>query len=182
MLSRRTWCSTLLFDRRWYGFQLGGRYSAWRGSFYHWHGGRCCHFDCRLGWNTTWYRWRKACLLLPVIRNIYWLDGGKRRACGRNHNANIIDRQRVLWLVQPLLEHVCILVAAWPVRSQARNNIAYVFALLFVMFDVEAVFIFPWATRLEAYGTFGLIEMGIFVFILLLGLVYAWRKGVLKWV
>ena len=64
-------------------------------------------------------------------------------------------------------------------QSQIRY---YVFALLFVMFDVEAVFIFPWATRLEEYGTFGLIEMGIFVFILLLGLVYAWRKGVLKWV
>ena len=65
--------------------------------------------------------------------------------------------------------------------SQA-NIRYYVFALLFVMFDVEAVFIFPWATRLEAYGTFGLIEMAIFIFILLLGLLYAWRKGVLKWV
>jgi NADH-quinone oxidoreductase subunit A len=58
----------------------------------------------------------------------------------------------------------------------------YVFALLFVMFDVEAVFIFPWATRLEAYELFGLIEMAIFVYILLLGLVYAWRKGMLRWV
>jgi NADH-quinone oxidoreductase subunit A len=57
----------------------------------------------------------------------------------------------------------------------------YVFALLFVLFDVEAVFIFPWATQVEAYGVFGLVEMGIFVLILLLGLVYAWRKGVLKW-
>ena|SRR5690349_15498771 len=63
-------------------------------------------------------------------------------------------------------------------QSQVRY---YVFALLFVMFDVEAVFIFPWATRVEAYGVFGLVEMGVFVFILLLGLVYAWRKGVLKW-
>jgi len=58
----------------------------------------------------------------------------------------------------------------------------YIFALLFVVFDVEAVFIFPWATQLERYGTFGLVEMGVFVFVLLLGLVYAWRKGVLKWV
>jgi NADH-quinone oxidoreductase subunit A len=49
-------------------------------------------------------------------------------------------------------------------------------------FDVEAVFIFPWATQLERYGMFGLVEMGIFVFVLLLGLVYAWRKGVLRWV
>jgi NADH-quinone oxidoreductase subunit A len=63
-------------------------------------------------------------------------------------------------------------------QSQVRY---YIFALLFVMFDVEAVFIFPWATRLEAFGTFGLVEMFLFIFILLLGLVYAWRKGVLKW-
>ena len=58
----------------------------------------------------------------------------------------------------------------------------YIFALLFVVFDVEAVFIFPWATQLERYAGFGLVEMGIFVFVLLLGLVYAWRKGVLRWV
>ena len=64
-------------------------------------------------------------------------------------------------------------------QSQIRY---YIFALLFVMFDVEAVFIFPWATRLEAYGLFGLIEMFIFIFVLFLGLVSAWRKGVLRWV
>lgn len=65
--------------------------------------------------------------------------------------------------------------------SQA-NIRYYVFALLFVLFDVEAVFIFPWAARLEAYGNFGLVEMAIFIFILLLGLLYAWRKGLLRWV
>ena len=64
-------------------------------------------------------------------------------------------------------------------QSQVRY---YIFALLFVVFDVEAVFIFPWATQLERYAGFGLVEMGIFVFVLLLGLVYAWRKGVLRWV
>jgi NADH-quinone oxidoreductase subunit A len=64
-------------------------------------------------------------------------------------------------------------------QSQVRY---YIFALLFVIFDVEAVFIFPWATQLERYGMFGLVEMGIFVFVLLLGLVYAWRKRVLRWV
>lgn len=64
-------------------------------------------------------------------------------------------------------------------QSQIRY---YIFALLFVMFDVEAVFIFPWATRLEEYGYFGLVEMVIFIFILALGLAYAWRKGVLRWV
>ena len=49
--------------------------------------------------------------------------------------------------------------AGWS-QSQVRY---YIFALLFVMFDVEAVFIFPWATRLEAYGTFGLVEMVVFI-------------------
>ena len=64
-------------------------------------------------------------------------------------------------------------------QSQIRY---YIFALLFVMFDVEAVFIFPWAVKLEALGTFGLVEMLVFIFILALGLVYAWRKRVLRWV
>ena len=64
-------------------------------------------------------------------------------------------------------------------QSQIRY---YVFALLFVIFDVEAVFIFPWATQLERYAGFGLVEMGVFVAILVLGLVYAWRKRVLRWV
>ena len=64
-------------------------------------------------------------------------------------------------------------------QSQIRY---YIFALLFVMFDVEAVFIFPWAVQLETLGVFGLVEMLIFVVILALGIVYAWRKGVLRWV
>ena len=64
-------------------------------------------------------------------------------------------------------------------QSQIRY---YIFALLFVMFDVEVVFIFPWAVRLEDLGTFGLVEMAIFIVILALGLVYAWRKQVLRWV
>lgn len=64
--------------------------------------------------------------------------------------------------------------------SQA-NIRYYVFALMFVLFDVEAVFIFPWAARLEVYGMFGLIEMAIFIAILALGLFYAWRKRLLRW-
>ena len=64
-------------------------------------------------------------------------------------------------------------------QSQVRY---YVFAVLFVLFDVEAVFIFPWAVQLEVYGLFGLIEMLVFIVILILGLFYAWRKGVLRWV
>ena len=56
-------------------------------------------------------------------------------------------------------------------QSQIRY---YIFALLFVMFDVEAVFIFPWAVRLDSLAVFGLVEMVVFIVILALGLVYAW--------
>jgi NADH-quinone oxidoreductase subunit A len=69
-----------------------------------------------------------------------------------------------------------------PVGGWGQSNVRYyVYALLFVMFDVEAVFVFPWAVRLESLGVFGLIEMAIFIVLLALGLVYAWRKGVLRW-
>ena len=69
-----------------------------------------------------------------------------------------------------------------PVAGFGQSNVRYyVYALLFVMFDVEAVFIFPWAVRLESFGVFGLVEMTAFIVILALGLVYAWRKGVLRW-
>ena len=58
----------------------------------------------------------------------------------------------------------------------------YVFALLFLIFDVEIAFLYPWATVFRELGITSLIEMLVFIFILLLGLVYAWKKGVLKWV
>ena len=57
----------------------------------------------------------------------------------------------------------------------------YIYGLLFLIFDVEAVFIFPWAIQLESLGAFALVEMVIFITILLAGLVYAVRKGVLEW-
>ena len=58
----------------------------------------------------------------------------------------------------------------------------YVFALLFVVFDVEAVFLFPWAVIIRRLGMYGLIQMAVFVGMLTLGLAYAWRKGALEWV
>jgi len=68
--------------------------------------------------------------------------------------------------------------AGWS-QSQIRY---YVFALLFVIFDVEAVFIFPWAAAVEPYGAFGLIVMLAFIVLLLDGLLYAWKRGLLRWV
>jgi NADH-quinone oxidoreductase subunit A len=69
-----------------------------------------------------------------------------------------------------------------PVTLFGQSNVRYyIYALLFVIFDVEAVFVFPWAVDLENLGTFGLVEMVVFIVVLALGLAYAWRKGVLKW-
>ncbi|RKX27736.1 MAG: NADH-quinone oxidoreductase subunit A [Candidatus Zixiibacteriota bacterium] len=62
------------------------------------------------------------------------------------------------------------------------NNRFYIFALIFVVFDVEVIFLFPWAVAFGQLGLFALIEMIIFIVILLFGLFYAWRKGVLTWV
>ena len=58
----------------------------------------------------------------------------------------------------------------------------YIFAFLFVIFDVEAVFLFPWAVNFRSLGIAGLVEVFIFIGILILGLAYAWKKGILKWV
>jgi len=58
----------------------------------------------------------------------------------------------------------------------------YIYALVFVIFDVETVFLYPWAVAYNRLGLFALVEMGIFVAILVGGLIYAWRKGVLEWV
>ena len=57
----------------------------------------------------------------------------------------------------------------------------YLFALLFLIFDVEAAFLYPWAVVLRVIGFPGLIEVGVFLMILILGLVYAWKKGALEW-
>jgi len=57
----------------------------------------------------------------------------------------------------------------------------YIYALLFVVFDVETVFLYPWAVAYKQLGLFALAEMFIFIGILVLGLTYAWRKGVLQW-
>ena len=57
----------------------------------------------------------------------------------------------------------------------------YLYALIFVIFDVETVFLFPWAVSYGVLGWFALVEMFIFVGVLVLGLAYAWRKGALEW-
>lgn len=57
----------------------------------------------------------------------------------------------------------------------------YLVAVLFVLFDLEAVFIYPWAVSLRSLGTAALVEMFVFIAILLVGYIYAWKKGVFEW-
>lgn len=71
-----------------------------------------------------------------------------------------------------------------PLFHDARTNIPmryYTVAMLFVIFDIETVFIFPWAVVFNQLGLFGLIEMLLFIGILLVGYFYAWKKGALEW-
>ena len=57
----------------------------------------------------------------------------------------------------------------------------YLFAILFLMFEVETVFLFPWAVMVQSMGPDSLLSVAFFLFILILGLAYAWRKGALEW-
>ena len=57
----------------------------------------------------------------------------------------------------------------------------YIIAMLFVIFDIEIVFMFPWAVVFKKLGMLGLVEMGVFIAILVVGFWYAWKKGALEW-
>ena len=57
----------------------------------------------------------------------------------------------------------------------------YLVAMLFILFDIEAVFLYPWSILFKRLGVFGLIEMGVFIAILLVGYIYIWKKGALEW-
>jgi NADH-quinone oxidoreductase subunit A len=58
----------------------------------------------------------------------------------------------------------------------------YIVAILFVIFDVETIFLFPWAVQYKALGLFGFVEMMIFLAILIVGYVWIWKKGALEWI
>ena len=67
--------------------------------------------------------------------------------------------------------------------SRQRYTIRfYIVAILFVVFDVETIFLFPWAVQFKALHVFGLIEMMIFLAILIVGYIWIWKKGALEWV
>ena len=68
--------------------------------------------------------------------------------------------------------------------GEARKRFSvrfYIIAMLFIVFDIEAVFLYPWAVIFRELKVFGLVEMGVFIAILLVGFVYVWKKGALEW-
>lgn len=71
-----------------------------------------------------------------------------------------------------------------PTRGQSWMQFKvgyYLFAILFLMFDVETVFLFPWAAVVQNLGVYGLVSIFFFIVVLILGLAYAWKKGALEW-
>ena len=71
-----------------------------------------------------------------------------------------------------------------PTRGQSWMQFKvgyYLFAILFLMFDVEMVFLFPWAAVVQDLGVYGLVSIFFFIVVLILGLAYAWKKGALEW-
>ncbi|KPU46103.1 NAD(P)H-quinone oxidoreductase subunit 3 [Oxobacter pfennigii] len=91
------------------------------------------------------------------------------------------------WLVRPRkpshekeTTYECGLDTQGPTWVQFKINY-FLYALLFVLFDVETVFLYPWAVAFNSVGLFALVEMCIFIAILALGLWYAWKKGALEW-
>ena len=66
--------------------------------------------------------------------------------------------------------------------SRLRFDVRYyLVAILFIIFDLEIAFVFPWATVFGELGLFGLVEMAVFIGLLLIGFIYAWKKGALEW-
>ncbi|WP_457593197.1 NAD(P)H-quinone oxidoreductase subunit 3 [Hydrogenimonas sp.] len=71
-----------------------------------------------------------------------------------------------------------------PEVTKQPNTISaqfYLFALLFILFDVEIIFMFPWAIDFKVLGWFGFVEMILFILLLTIGFIYAWKKGALEW-
>ena len=81
---------------------------------------------------------------------------------------------------EKLSEYECGFPAFEDPRSQFDVRF-YLIAILFIVFDLEIAFVFPWALVFRELGVFGLVEMGVFLALLVIGFVYVWKKGALEW-
>jgi NADH-quinone oxidoreductase subunit A len=75
----------------------------------------------------------------------------------------------------------CGAIPVGSVKDQRFNVRFYLVAMLFILFDIEVIFMYPWAVVLEEFGVFALLQMLSFMVVLAVGLIYVWRKGVLNW-
>lgn len=75
----------------------------------------------------------------------------------------------------------CGAIPVGSVREQRFSIRFYLVAMLFILFDIEVIFMYPWAVVLEQMGMFALVQMLSFMAVLVVGLIYVWRKGVLNW-
>jgi NADH-quinone oxidoreductase subunit A len=120
--------------------------------------------------------------ILDLFRFLWGgLRGGARRSAARHRRlhrraADRSSRPRP----EKLLTYECGIDPVGDGWSQSQIRY-YVYGFLFVIFDVESVFLFPWAKVFQSLGYTAVVEMTIFIAILGVGLLYAWRKGVLKW-
>ena len=79
-----------------------------------------------------------------------------------------------------LAPYECGIIPTTPARQRFPVRF-YLMAMMFIIFDIETIFLYPWAVQVRALGGFGLVEMFTFIAVLLVGLLYIWRKGVLNW-
>ena len=82
------------------------------------------------------------------------------------------------FLIVVILTAIALVVVAMTIECKVGY---YLFAILFLMFDIETVFLFPWAVVVNEVGTYALVCVAFFLLVLILGLAYAWRKGALEW-
>jgi NADH-quinone oxidoreductase subunit A len=94
----------------------------------------------------------------------------------------------VAWLIRPakpepikLMPYECGITPVDSARGRYTVRF-YIIAILFVVFDVETIFLFPWAVQYKALHVFGLVEMLVFLGILIVGYVWIWKKGALEWI
>ena len=78
------------------------------------------------------------------------------------------------------MPYECGMVPVGDARSRYSVKF-FVIAMFFLVFDIEAIFLYPWAVIYKSLGIYGLIEMGVFILVLVVGLAYVWAKGALQW-
>jgi NADH-quinone oxidoreductase subunit A len=112
---------------------------------------------------------------LPAI--IFLLLGGVVGAVFVTLNAKLGPRRAITAKTDP---YECGLPSE--VKKGFRFGISfYLIAMLFILFDIEVIFLYPVAIQLEAFGVFALVELAVFVVLLLIAFVYVWRRGALEW-